>query len=482
MNILFAASEIFPFSKTGGLADVAGAFSKVLASFGNNVTVITPAYKSVLDAHLPLKAEGVIEVPISNNVEAASLLLFEEDSVRYVFIRNDKYFNREYLYSTPSGDYEDNAERFIFFSRAILEAAKALNVNAEIIHTNDWQCGLTNTYLKTLYKDVPAFAKTKSVFTIHNIAYHGLFWHWDMHLTGLGWEEFIPEKLEFHGKINLLKAGIVYSDFITTVSETYAKEIQTPEYGYGLEGAIEARADVLKGIVNGADYNVWNPETDNLIPANYSVDSPDGKKICKEALQKRLGLEVRQKAPLMAMISRLTEQKGIDLLAAAAEDILSEGVQLVLLAFGESKYNTLFENLQKKYKKNLAVIIEFDEELAHIIEAGADIYLMPSKYEPCGLNQLYSMRYGTVPIVRNTGGLADTINDYAQHGVKSGTGFKFNEYSPDALLSSMRRATDMFLNDKESWRKLMVNGMKADWSWQRAAKEYIDIYRKVKKS
>lgn len=483
MNIAFASSEVAPFSKTGGLADISYSLPKALCQLGNHVVIITPKYKCVdeyfSEQGIKLSAVGTIEVLISNRLEPATLFEYREDELRIIFIGKDRYYDREFLYTTPSGDYEDNAERFIFFSRAVLETLKALNFRPDIIHSNDWQTGLTSAYLKLRYTEIPHFTKTKSVFTIHNIAYHGLFWHWDMHLTGLGWEEFVPDKLEFHGKINLLKAGIVYSDVITTVSKRYAEEIQTPEFGHGLEGVLKARKDVLFGILNGVDYDIWNPEKDRFIAQNYSVKNIKGKEECKAALQRRLGLDEDKNIPLIGTITRLTEQKGIDLIIEAFDDIMKLDTQFVLLGYGDERYSRRLKKLAANYPTKAKIIIDFDEELAHQIEAGIDIYLMPSKYEPCGLNQLYSLKYGSIPVVRNVGGLADSVVDYSPKHLEAGTatGFKFDEYTSQDMYRAVERAVNLYKNDKTAWRQLMKNAMLQDWSWQKAAQEYIKVYR-----
>lgn len=488
MKIAFASSEVTPFSKTGGLADVSSALPRALSQLGNDVLVITPMYRCVEDylenTNQQVQSLGTIAVPISDRFERATLFELYVSDLRVIFVGKDRYYNRKYLYTTPSGDYEDNAERFIFFSRAILEILKKIDFKADIIHTNDWQCGLTNTYLKVRYRDDPFFTKTRAVFTIHNIAYQGLFWHWDMHLTGLGWEEFVPNRLEFHSKINLLKAGIVYSDMITTVSENYAHEIQTPKYGFGLENVLFSNSRRLYGIINGADYSTWNPETDKFIEKTYNVEDLKGKRVCKRALQQKLNLPAAEGLPIVAIITRLTEQKGIDIILEAFESIMQLNVQFIILASGKESLEKKLEAVGSKHKKNLKIVIDFNEELAHQIEAGADIYLMPSHYEPCGLNQLYSLKYGTVPVVRKTGGLADTIIDFSTAGLNSGksVGFTFDEYTAQALYQSIFRAIKLYENDKVRWEKLMKNGMRQDWSWFNSATKYVKMYRKVLKN
>lgn len=479
MRILFASPEAVPFVKTGGLGDVSGALPRALAKLGAKVFLIIPKYRQVDENKFSLKKTGqIIKVPLGQKTEVGEILTTElAPNCQVLFIQQDKYYDRDYLYTTPSGDYEDNAERFIFFSRAILEAALVLEIKPQVIQCNDWQTGLTPVYHKSIYKSLPIMKETITAFTIHNIAYQGLFWHYDMPMTNLGWELFTPQALEFYGKINFLKGGIVFADAVITVSRKYKEEIQTPEFGCGLEGVLRDRQADLYGILNGVDYSEWSPEVDPFIKQRYNSADFSGKKICKIDLQREFGLPISEDTPLLATISRLTDQKGCDLLAATMEEIIKMNLQFVILGTGDEKYQLLFQDLQTKYPQQVGVKIGFDNILAHKIEAGADIFIMPSRYEPCGLNQIYSLRYGTVPIVRATGGLDDTIINYSPEN-GAGNGFKFQEYSPVALLETIKRALQIFQN-KNLWHKLMRQGMAEDFSWDRSAKEYLTVYEKT---
>jgi starch synthase len=387
------------------------------------------------------------------------------------------YYQRDQLYGDSQGDYPDNAERFVYFSRSILEACKQLNFSPDIIHCNDWQTGLIPLYLRRLHKDEPVFAQTASVYTVHNLGYQGLFWHYDMHLTGLGWEFFTPNGLEYYGKINLMKGGLLWADVINTVSKTYSQEIQTKEYGHGLEGVLQYRSNDLYGIVNGVDYSVWDPETDPLIAQNYRSKALAGKTACKKDLLQEYGLPINTKRPVIGMISRLDNQKGFDLIAEIIDKMMDLDLYFILLGTGHEKYHKLFQHIGEKYPKKAGIRIAYDNTLAHKIEAGADMFLMPSRYEPCGLNQIYSLKYGTVPIVRATGGLNDTIKIF-QPKAGTGTGIKFNKYKSDNLLNAIKTALKAY-QDKKSWKALMLRGMKEDFSWNASAKEYEKLYNKA---
>ncbi len=477
MKILFASPEAVPYAKTGGLADVSGALPRALARMGHEVRLLLPKYRAIDEKRFPAVRTGmVLKVPISQKVIPCEVYALDPSPrLRVLLLRQDSYYDRDQLYGTPSGDFEDNAERFIFFSRAVVEAA--LELNPDIIHCNDWQTGLIPVYLKTLYRWSPALARAASVFTIHNIGYQGLFWHYDMHLTNLGWDLFSPRALEYYGKLNLLKGGIVFSDAVTTVSRKYMEEVQTPEYGAGLDGVLRDRKADLYGILNGVDYEEWSPAQDRFIKEKYDSSDLSGKKACKADLQQEFYLKVDPHIPLIGMISRLTDQKGFDILAPIIEPLLDLGVQFILLGTGEEEYHLLFQKIGQKYPHRAGIRIAFDNTLAHKIEAGADMFLMPSLYEPCGLNQIYSLKYGTVPIVRATGGLDDTIQDFNPH-TGEGTGFKFKEYSPSCLLEAVKRALQVYPN-RTAWEKLMVRGMAEDFSWAHSAGEYISVYEKT---
>lgn len=486
MRVVYLSSEVVPFAKTGGLADIAGAIPKSLQKLGVEITVIMPLYGIIKENKYPLvKTDIQFEVRIGDKLKSGYVYkgFMPDSKVPVYFLDNEQYYGRNGLYNYPetTKDFEDNSERFIFLSQGALEVINKLNIYPDIVHCNDWQTGLVPVYLKTIYARKECFKNTKTILTIHNIAYQGLFWHWDMKLTGLDWGLFNLKQLEFYGKLNFLKGGIVFSDLINTVSKTYAKEIQTPEYGEGLDGVLRDRSKDLYGIINGVDYSIWNPETDKFIIANYGVKNPSGKRLCKKALQNKFRLPERN-IPVVGMITRLTDQKGLDLVVDKFQDLMKADLQFVLLGTGEQKYQELFQTYANKYPAKVAVKLNFDECSAHEIEAGSDMFLMPSRFEPCGLNQLYSLKYGTVPIVRSTGGLADTITDVRSYPITNGkaNGFLFKEYNSDLLLATIIRALDSFKN-KTRWTKLMISGMSQDWSWDMSAREYIALYKKIVK-
>jgi len=479
MKILIASPEVYPFVKTGGLADVTGALPKALKKLGVDARVILPKHKGIDESRFPLKYKNYkIACQISMGFVEAEIVESEyDDGVIAYLVEQDEYYNRDYLYSTPDGDYQDNATRFIFFSKSILEAIKVTGFKPNVLHCNDWETALAPVFLKTIYKDDPQLKDIATLFTIHNIGYQGIFWQYDMHLLNLGWEYFSPDYLEFFGNINFMKGGIIFSDIINTVSKKYSEEIQTPEFGYGLDGVLRTRKNDLYGIINGIDYDEWNPETDELLPARYSNRNLKNKTICKKTLLKEFNIEQNEDYPLIATISRLAEQKGFDLIVSGIEEMLSLGVNYVVLGTGERKYHEILNELSKKFSRSFAVKISYDNKLAHLIEAGADMFLMPSRYEPCGLNQLYSLKYGTVPIVRAVGGLDDTIIDYTENP-EIGTGFKFREYTKEAMLDAIKRAIGLYKN-RDLWQSLMIRCMKEDYSWERSAKEYIELYKKA---
>ncbi|MCX7966731.1 MAG: glycogen synthase GlgA [Syntrophorhabdaceae bacterium] len=478
MKILIASPEANPFIKTGGLADVTGALPKALKRLGIEARVILPKHKGIDENKFPLRYKNYkIRCPISFNFVEGEIVESEYDGVTAYLVEQDEYYNRDYLYSTPDGDYQDNAVRFIFFSKSILEAIKVTGFIPDVLHCNDWETALAPVFLRTTYREDPQLKGISTVFTIHNLGYQGIFWHYDMHLLNLGWEYFTPEYLEFFGKINFMKGGIIFSDIINTVSKRYSEEIQTAEFGYGLDGVLKTRKDDLYGIINGIDYDEWNPETDIFLPANYSYNDLRNKKICKRALLKEFNLGENEDVPLVATISRLADQKGFDLIASAFEEMMGLGIKYIVLGTGDRKYHEILAELSKKISKSFAVKISYDNKLAHLIEAGADMFLMPSRYEPCGLNQLYSLKYGTVPIVRSVGGLDDTIIDYTEYPER-GTGFKFREYTKEAMLDAIKRAIALYQN-KDLWEALMKRCMKEDFSWERSAREYIELYKKA---
>lgn len=486
MNILMVASEAIPFAKTGGLADVVGALPVELARLGHQVTVMIPAYRHAKTSGQQLEQTNVqLDIPIGNKIVSGTLLRSElpNSNVAVYLVEQDEYFDRPELYRQDGTDYRDNCERFVFFSRAVMESIRLLDLSPNIIHANDWQTGLVPAYLDVEYRDAPGYGEIASVFTIHNMAYQGQFWHWDMLLTGLDWKYFNFHQMEFYGNLNLLKAGIVFSDAVTTVSPTYAREIQHSELGCGLQETLQQRSATVSGIINGVDYSVWNPQHDERIAAKYTVDDwKEGKAICKRALQEQLGLPCRDDVPLVGVVGRLVDQKGFDLIARVMEQWVNHvDVQWVILGTGEPGYHDLLQRLQDEHPGKAAVRLTFSDELAHRIEAGADLFLMPSRYEPCGLNQLYSLKYGTVPVVHRTGGLADTIAHPTGENLANRTanGFVFDDYDAGALESVLGIACDTYRNDKGAWEQIVTTGMRQDWSWKTSAREYASLYEET---
>lgn len=478
VKILFISSEGLPYSKTGGLADVVDALPRALQAMGHEVVVLLPRYrgnkfKSTLISSITVALGDKLRFPAI--VEGDPV-----EGVRHLFVDYPAFFDRPNLYGDKAGDYPDNAERFAEFCRAAIECVKRVWL-PDVIHCHDWQSALVPVLLRTQYTDDPVLKSLPVVLTIHNLAYQGVFPPTAMRQIGLPDTLFTTDELEFYGKVNFLKGGLIHADYLTTVSRRYAKEILTPEYGCGLEGVLRGRGDRLKGILNGVDYSVWNPETDTLIQRNYSARNLEGKKECKKALLQSFGLsEDRMEIPLLGSVSRFDPQKGFDLIAEIADDLMKENISLVVLGTGQPQYEKLFQGLAEKYSAQVGVKIGYDDALAHRIEAGADIFLMPSRYEPCGLNQIYSLRYGTVPVVRATGGLDDTVQTFLSE-TRQGTGFKFDLYDPDALLDCIRVALKTF-GDSEAWHTVQLNGMAKDFSWKISAAAYVTLYEAAKRS
>jgi starch synthase len=480
LQILFATPEAVPFAKTGGLADVAGALPKSLHALGCEIKLFIPYYRMAKESGLPHQYLGEeIEVPIGDEKLKADIYLGHlGQDIPVYFIGREEFFDREYLYSTSKGDYFDNAERFIFFSKAILIFCQRMGFSPDIIHHHEWQTGLIPAYLKSIYQNDPLFSHTAAVFTIHNIAYQGIFKKEKFWLTGLPSEMYNPEGIEFWERINFMKAGIVYADTINTVSKKYSEEIQSPEYGYGLEGILRKRRESLSGILNGVDYEDWDPSRDPHLIARYDSKKISGKKECKKDLLREFHLPSSlENIPLLGMISRLADQKGFDLLMEILDGLFALDIGFVLLGTGEQKYHDLFNQVAHKYPQKAGIRIAYDDRLAHKIEAGADFFLMPSKYEPCGLNQIYSLKYGTVPVVRATGGLDDTIAQY-DPATKKGNGFKFTRYDAKEFLNTIKMAIG-FYSQPEHWRQLLQNAMTADFSWERSAEAYLQLYGKA---
>jgi starch synthase len=485
MNIVWATSEAAPFAKTGGLADVSYSLPYALAENGHNVAVFLPYYPQIM-AEKSKDTECVYEllgVPFGeNNEEWASIRRYKvSENLTFYFIEFNRFFDRPRLYDWEGDEYSDNAERFIFLSRAIMQAVLALNIKADVLHTNDWHTALCSVYLKSaLYSSFNNFNKTKSIITIHNIGYQGVFNKANLYWTGLGWEYFHVHCMEFYDQINFLKAGVLTADMVTTVSPTYAEEILSPEYGFNLEHPLQHRAvqGKLRGILNGIDINEWDPETDKLIPHNFSADDLTGKALCKKELQMEFGLEVRPDIPVYGVVSRLAYQKGLDIFIECVDDILQEDdVQFVVIGSGERWQEKALASFAKTYPDRFGCYIGYNNTLAHLVEAGADFFVMPSRYEPCGLNQMYSMKYGTIPIVSSTGGLEDTVNNYSAQNIHAATGFKIYDLYPASLRDTMRWAASVYRNDKPAFKKIITNGMTIDFSWHHTALEYEVLYR-----
>jgi starch synthase len=471
MKILIATPEAIPYVKTGGLADVTGSLITEYRGMKKEAYIIMPLYKKIKEKGISLKDTGItIKVPIGNRTREGRI--FSDKSSAY-FIGCDEFFDREELYGTPQGDYTDNASRFIFFSRGVLETCRAVNFKPHIIHCNEWQTGLIPLYITTTYKLDKFFKNTTTVLTIHNIGYQGLFPASDMPITGLGWELFNPEGVEFYGKINFLKAGLITADVLTTVSNTYAKEILRKEFSFGLDGVLQKREGDLRGVINGIDYKEWDPSQDKFLPKNFDIKNLQGKRSCKSQLVKEVFLDNVER-PLIGMVSRLSAQKGIDLLLQSIKELLSLGINLVLLGKGDEVFQRSFSEVAKRHKGRISVTIGFDEPLAHKIYAGSDFFLIPSRYEPCGLGQLIAMRYGSIPIGRRTGGLADTIQDYNPLTSK-GTGFLFSDYTPSAMQDAIKRALCVY-TDRNKMQRIIKNAMEMDFSWKRSAERYIELY------
>src|SRR5712672_446630 len=480
MHVAFVASECVPFSKTGGLADVVGALPKALAALGHQVSVYVPRYRQTKLSD-PQTVVRSITVPFDDKYRFASVVTAgSTGGVRFYFVEYPPYFDRESLYGTSAGDYPDNAERFYLFTRAVLEASKILGVR-RVFKKKDWQSALLPVMLRTLYAEDPAFREVGTVFTIHNMGYQGLFPPDILPLLNLPWDLFTMSKMEFFGQVNFLKGALVYSDFITTVSKKYSQEIQTTEYGFGLEGVLRMRSATVTGILNGVDYDEWRPQADKFIAARYTPQDLSGKKVCKKDLLNVFGLaNADPNVPVIGIVSRFAAQKGFDLISQVVDRLAREEMNLVVLGAGDKPYEEMFLRLNKQFPIKIAVKVAYDNAIAHKIEAGSDMFLMPSRYEPCGLNQIYSLKYGTVPIVRAIGGLDDTIEPWDAR-TKKGTGFKFSEYSGEALLATIRTALNAY-RDQTSWQVLMRNGMNKDFSWNASAREYDKIYERVKQA
>jgi starch synthase len=478
MRILFVSSEGLPFSKTGGLADVVEALPKALVELGHEVAVVLPRYRGTRTAKVVLPS---LTIPLGDKLRFPAIADGTTvHGVRYFFVDDPEFFDRPALYGEKGQDYPDNPLRFAEFSRAAIEIAKHV-WQPDVAHCHDWQSALVPTLLRTLYAGDPVLRTVPVVFTVHNLGYHGFFDRAVLREIGLPESLFTIEGLEFFGRVNFLKGGLVFSDYLTTVSRKYAQEIQTPEYGHGLDGVIRARADRLVGVLNGVDYSAWSPENDKFIATAYTPKDLSGKRACKKDLLEQFKLPTGSlDRPVIGIVSRFVDQKGFDLIAHAADTLMEEDLAIVALGNGDPKYENLFRELARLHPDRVGVQIAYDNALAHKIEAGADLFLMPSRYEPCGLNQIYSLRYGTVPVVRATGGLDDTIEPFDSR-TGQGTGFKFEAYDGAALVDCVRRALLAF-RDAKAWQKLMLNGMARDFSWKPSAAEYARLYDKARQA
>ena len=480
MRIILTGSEAVPLAKTGGLADVTTGLGKALTALGHDVTLVLPHYpQQSADSGCTIEPTGTrIRVDVAGEpIEADVLRTRIDDTLDVLLIDNPGLFDRSSLYGDEQGPYQDNCKRFCFFSRAVLETARRLHLHPDVIHANDWQTALLAPLVQIEERRSGRMPGLGVVLTIHNLAFQGQFWQWDMRLTGLDWVHFNYTELEYYGDLNLLKGGIVFADQITTVSPTYAEEIQTPAFGCGLDGVLKTRADALHGILNGVDTSVWNPQTDPHLPRNYGPDdAPEGKAAAKRAIRERFGLPADDSRPLIGMICRMTQQKGFDLIRDASEALLATGAQFVFLGTGDFELQQWCHDWARDHE-HVAAEIGFSEPLAHLIEAGADLFLMPSRFEPCGLNQMYSQLYGTLPIVTPVGGLVDSVVDATQEALDDGTanGFMAHSTTKDGLVDAVQRAVECF-GEPARFARVRANAMALDRSWEASASKYVDIY------
>jgi len=480
MKIAFLASEVAPYAKTGGLADVVGALPRYLAKSGLDVKVFMPLYREVRQKEIPiLKTGDRLSLHWAGQEEIFSVWESVESGSLVYFIDKPALYDRECLYGTRAGDYPDNGERFAFFSQAALETLKKIGFAPDILHVHDWQAAIALAFLKSVYSADPFFEKTRTLATIHNLAYQGLFDKSILKAVGLPETLGGLDELEFYGKVNFLKAGILYSTAVSTVSYRYSREIQTPEFGCGIDGLLRRRSDVLAGILNGVDYAAWNPATDTMIAANFTPTDLSGKAAAKKDLLSVFGIPLPQKdMPVIGMVSRLAGQKGLDLVIDSLGKLFPLGVKLIILGTGEDHIHRALETARLRYPSFFGLKIAFDDSLAHKVVAGSDMFLIPSRYEPCGLTQMYSLKYGTIPIVRATGGLDDSIQEF-NPAEKRGNGFKFEEYSSEAMLKAVQRAIQLYIQ-KPVWNGLVRNAMACDFSWERSAQEYICLYNQIR--
>ena len=475
MRILFVSAEMSPFAKTGGLADVAGSLPKALAELGHDVRVVMPKYRMISDdlryvSDFPVRIDQSIETCIIRQTEIPYAWKNMKRNLKVYFTDSYRFFDRDGIYG-----HFDDAERFVFFCKAVLDMLPHINFKPDVIHCNDWHTGPVCLLLKEKYQWNDFYKDIATLFTIHNLEYQGHFSSHVVRLLNCDYDIFIPEKTEFYGMFNFMKAGLVYADTISTVSKVYAEEIKTPQYGERLEGLLQKRSEDLFGIVNGIDYEQFSPQTDKNIAKNYGIDNLDDKKANKTALQREMGLPCRN-VPLIGLISRLSGQKGLNLIIDRIDDMLAKDIQFVLLGTGDEYYHKQFRAIASRYPKKIAVNLGFNAKLAQMIYAGSDMFLMPSRFEPCGLGQIISLRYGTIPIVRATGGLAETITDY-DTDKEHGNGFSFEEFSSDAMLNAIDRAVYVYNDCPDVWKALVRRAMEMDFSWDSSAKKYEELYK-----
>jgi starch synthase len=476
LSVIYVTAEFSPLAKSGELADVASTLPKYLSSLGMEVSIFMPKYRNPEIESFPKElVRRDIMVPVGGEKVKASVYKSELGKYDIYFVDNPKYFWRDYIYGPGQGEYLDNDERFIFFNRAVLEFLLKAKIQVDIIHCNSWPTALIPVFLRTHYSQKNKFKSSATVFTLHNVAYQGEFPPETLSLTGLNWNYFNPKQLAFNGKFNFLKAGVIFSDVLNTVSSAYKREIQTEKHSFGLHKILKNRRDVFFSIRNGLDYEIWDPATDPYIAANYSLADLKLKKACKRDLIKEFGLPLSVKTPLIGMVSYLSSQKGFDILLHAVDELMEMDVGLVILGKGHEEYENRFLDVQKKYPEKMALEFEMSPVLAHKVVAGADIFLIPSLYEPCGLNQLCSFRYGTVPVVRSTGGLRETVKPFSLETLK-GNGFVFQEYSPQALLTTVKQALSCY-KKHDCWQKIMKAGLGENFGWETAAKKYARLYQ-----
>ena len=479
-KILMPASECVPFAKEGGLADVVGALPKHLSALGHDVRVVIPRYYKVDRGRFcltPLPVVLVVPMGVCGTMYCGVLEgRIPGSDVPVYFLEHEGFFGRAGLYEKDNVSFPDNDNRFIFLSRASLELCRLLDFRPDVIHVHDWHTAAVPVYLNTIYRDDPFVGKAASLLTVHNMQHQGQFYEGAMDVLGIGWDQFTFLGLEKDNEVNLLKGGIYHATLLNTVSEGYAREMQTAAFGWGLEGVVGERADDLYGILNGVDYTEWDPEIDPLIPAIYSIDDLSGKVICKRELQREMGLPVRDDVPVFGLVSRLVKQKGIDILAEAIPRILELDLQVVMLGAGEPWAHFYFGDIMAKYPDRFSIRVGYDNRLSHRIEAGADFFLMPSAFEPCGLNQMYSLRYGTLPVVRAVGGLDDSVENFDERTVE-GTGFKFNDLTAGALYDTVGWAVHTWYNRKDAMQRLVRNAMSRRFTWEEAARKYEMVYR-----